>query len=125
MIKLSRRQFEQAVERAIAKIPEGFRRHMHNLAISVEADPSGELRREMAMPSGETMLGLYTGIPLPERSATEPPLYPDEILIFQNPLQEMCGSVEELEAEIELTIVHELAHYLGFDEDRLVELGYG
>jgi predicted Zn-dependent protease with MMP-like domain len=51
-------------------------------------------------------------------------LYPDAIHLFQEPLQEMCADLEELEREIEITVVHEIAHYLGFDEDRLAELGY-
>ena len=59
-----------------------------------------------------------------ERSTFEPPLYPDTIFIFQEPIEEMCNTIEELEREIEITVVHEVAHYLGMSEERLVELGY-
>ncbi len=124
-MKLSMRRFEEAVERAIGSIPEEIRDHLRNLTISVEENPSHELLEEMGIPPGETLFGVYTGIPLPERSVTEPPLYPDEILIFKEPLERFCRDLEELEEEIEITVVHEVAHYLGMDEDRLAELGYG
>jgi predicted Zn-dependent protease with MMP-like domain len=118
-------RFEQAVERAIARIPEALRRHLNNLVIVIENRPSPSLLDEMGIPEDDTLFGLYTGVPLVERSVTEPPLYPDEILIFREPLLAVCRDLEELEEEIEITVVHEVAHYLGIDEERLVELGYG
>lgn len=124
-MKLSREKFEAAVERAIARIPKEIRDHMHNLVISVEPNPLRELLMDMDVPPDEMLFGLYTGIPLPERSAFDPPLHPDKILIFQEPLENWCESLDELEAEIEITDVHEVAHYLGIDDDRLAELGYG
>jgi predicted Zn-dependent protease with MMP-like domain len=124
-MKLSRKKFEEAVARAIARIPAEIRAHMHNLTIRVEPRPSRELLRDLEVPPGETLFGLYTGIPLPERFASEPPLYPDQILIFQRPLEQWCRSLQELEEEIEITVVHEVAHYLGFDDGRLADLGYG
>ena len=123
-MKLSRKQFERIVERAIGRIPEEIREHMHNLAISIETRPDPELLQEMDVPPGETLFGLYTGVPLPERSAVEPPLYPDTILIFQEPLETYCEKTDELEVEIEITVVHEVAHYLGIDDDALADLGY-
>jgi predicted Zn-dependent protease with MMP-like domain len=55
---------------------------------------------------------------------TDPLRYPDRILVFQGPLEEMCDSLEQLEDEIEITVAHELAHYVGMDEEKLEELGY-
>lgn len=124
-MKLSRKKFERIVERAIGRIPEEIRNRMENLAISIETVPEPELLEEMEIPPGDTLFGVYTGVPLPERSAIEPPLYPDTILIFQEPLETFCESVEELEVEIEITVVHEVAHYLGLDDDALADLGYG
>ncbi len=124
-MKLNRKQFERIVERAIARIPEEIRDHIHNLAISIETRPDPELLQEMEVPPGETLFGVYTGVPLPERSAIDPPLYPDTILIFQEPLESYCENAEELETEIEITVVHEVAHYLGIDDDALADLGYG
>jgi predicted Zn-dependent protease with MMP-like domain len=54
-----------------------------------------------------------------------PPLYPDTIILFQEPLERMCETIEELEEQIEITVVHEIAHFLGITEERLAELGYG
>lgn len=123
-MKLTMQRFEQTVERAIASIPEDIRAHLRNMTISVENRPSRDLLDDMGIPPGETLFGVYTGIPLPERSVTEPPLYPDEILIFKEPLEEFCRDLAELEEEIEITVVHEVAHYLGLSEERLAELGY-
>jgi predicted Zn-dependent protease with MMP-like domain len=123
-MKLSRKKFERIVEQSIARIPEEIRRHLHNLAISIENRPDPELLREMELPPGETLFGVYTGVPLPERSAVDPPLYPDTILIFQEPLETYCETIEELEMEIEITVVHEVAHYLGIDDEALADLGY-
>jgi predicted Zn-dependent protease with MMP-like domain len=124
-MKLSAKAFEAAVERAIARIPESIRRHLDNLAIFVERRPSRELLDEMGVPKGETLFGVFTGVPLNERSVTEPPLYPDEILIFQEPLEHWCRDRAELEREIEITVVHEVAHYMGLDDQQLEALGYG
>jgi predicted Zn-dependent protease with MMP-like domain len=59
-----------------------------------------------------------------ERSFAAPPLFPDTIFLFQEPLEEMCESLEDLEEQIEITVVHEIAHFFGISEERLAELGY-
>ncbi len=122
---ISRQEFEAAVEKAIESIPEMFRAQLNNMTIAVEDRPSRELLQEMEMPLGETLFGVFTGVPLPERSVIEPPLYPDVILIFREPLMAACHNMEVLEAEIAITVMHEVAHYLGLDEAQLEALGYG
>jgi predicted Zn-dependent protease with MMP-like domain len=124
-MRIGRQEFEDTVERALEMIPEMFRAQLHNMTIAVEDRPSRDLLREMDVPPGETLFGLFTGVPLPQRSVTEPPLYPDAILIFREPLMHACRSREELEEEIAITVVHEVAHYLGLSEEQLEELGYG
>ncbi len=124
-MRINRREFEAAAERAIAMIPEMFRAHLGNIAIVVENHPSHELLMEMGIPADETLFGVFTGVPLPERSVTEPPLYPDEIIVFRQPLMAACSSLKELQEEIAITVIHEVAHYMGLSEDRLEELGYG
>ena len=123
-MRISRKEFEDAVERALQMIPEMFRAQLNNMTIAVEDRPSRDLLREMRVPPGETLFGVFTGVPLPERSVTAPPLYPDVILIFREPLMTACHSFEELEEEIAITVVHELAHFLGLSEKQLEELGY-
>lgn len=125
MIKLSEQEFDRVVRRAVKRIPAEIREHMVNVLISVRKRPSREMLRQMGIPPGDSPLGLYTGASLAERSETYPPLYPDTILIFQEPLEEMCDTKEELEEQIEITVVHEIAHFIGMDEATLHDLGYG
>ena len=80
-MRISREEFEDTVEKALEKIPEMFRAQLNNMTITVEDLPSQDLLREMEMPSDETLFGVFTGVPLPERSAAEPPLFPDVIII--------------------------------------------
>jgi len=122
--KLSRKEFDRSVKRAISRIPPEIRTHLQNVLISVQKRPSPELLEEMGLPPDGLLLGLYEGVPLMERSLVEPPLYPDTIFLFQEDLEEVCDAVEELERQIEITVVHEIAHFLGIDEERLAELGY-
>lgn len=124
-IKLDSKAFDIIVQRAIRRIPEAIRGRLDNLLITVQKRPSKEVLDEMGLPPDEPLLGLYTGIPLCERTLDAPPLYPDTILLFKEPLEEMCETVAELEEEIAITLVHEIAHALGIGEERLVELGYG
>jgi predicted Zn-dependent protease with MMP-like domain len=124
-MNLSQNDFDRAVKRAIGRIPEEIRYHLNNMLISVQKRPSRKMLKELGVKSDHSPLGLYVGTAMPERSAIYPPLYPDTIYIFQEPLEDMCETLEELEEEIEITVVHEIAHFIGLSEDRLIELGYG
>jgi len=123
-LKISEKEFDRIVQKAIDRIPEEVRRHLDNMLITVQKHPSRELLEEMDMDPDEPLLGLYWGVPLTERSVTSPPDFPDTIFLFQSPLEEMCETLEELEEEIEITVVHEIAHAVGIPDERLEELGY-
>ncbi len=123
-MKLDDAEFDAIVKRAVGHVPDEIREHLENMVISVRKRPSRAMLKEMGVPPGETLFGIFEGVPLTERSVTEPPLYPDTILVFQEPLEEACETVEELEEEIEVTVVHEVAHFVGMSEERLAELGY-
>lgn len=123
--RLSGKIFDRIVREAIARIPEEIRRHLENILIAVQPRPGADILEEAGLPPGETLFGLYRGVPLTARSATDPPLYPDTIYLFQEPLEEYCATREELIEEIEITVVHELAHFLGLRDDQLDALGYG
>ena len=123
-IKLNDKDFDRIVKKAIHRIPEELRQHLDNVLITVRKRATQEILEEMEVPPGEELLGFFSGIPLVDQSVTDPPLYSDTIFIFQEPLERMCETVEELEEEIELTVVHEIAHYFGISEGRLGELGY-
>ena len=124
-MKLSNKEFDHMVNRAIERIPPQIRRYLDNILITVQDRPSPELMEEMELDPDETLFGIYQGVPLNERSISDPPLYPDAIHIFKEPLETLCTTHEELEKEIEITVVHEIAHFLGMSEERLAELGYG
>jgi predicted Zn-dependent protease with MMP-like domain len=125
-MKLNSKEFDRAVGRAYKRIPAEIRVRMYNVVLTVQKRPSREMLEEMGYPPDEPLLGLYEGASLQEHSFfAPPPLHPDTIFIFQEPLEEMCESLAELEREIEITVVHEVAHFLGIDEARLEELGYG
>jgi predicted Zn-dependent protease with MMP-like domain len=123
-MKLNQKEFDRAVKRAINRIPEEIREHLENVVITVRRRPSREMLDDLGMTPDNPPLGLYQGASLMDRSVFAPPLYPDTIFIFQEPLEQMCNTPEELEREIEITVVHEIAHFLGIDDDRLAELGY-
>jgi predicted Zn-dependent protease with MMP-like domain len=114
-MQLDRADFEALVEQALDEIPDEIARAVHNLVVLVEDDaPDGE----------PDLLGLYDGVALTERTADHGGL-PDRITIFRRPLLEMCATREELVREVRITVVHEIAHHFGIDDDRLHDLGYG
>ena len=106
-------RFEARVERALESLPPDLRTAIRNIEISVEDEH----------PDDPDLFGLYEGVPLPDRGDWAGSL-PDRIRIFRLPLVESFPDPAELEQEIRVTVLHELAHYFGIDEDRLDELGY-
>ncbi|MDR5696375.1 MAG: metallopeptidase family protein [Armatimonadota bacterium] len=123
-MRISRRRFEEVVEQALCAVPAELRRAVENVEIVVEDWPTEEQLGSVGLAEGDSLFGLYEGVPLPERGL-DPPLLPDRITLFQGPLEAACDTDDELREEIRRTLVHELAHYFGFDEDRIEELGYG
>ena len=123
--RLSEKAFDQVVQQALTRIPKQIRRHLDNMVITVERRPSPEMLAEMGLAPDEVLFGLYWGVPLSERSVFDPPLYPDTIYLFQEPLEQFCSTREELIEEIEITVVHEIAHFLGLTDAQLEALGYG
>jgi predicted Zn-dependent protease with MMP-like domain len=83
MVHLSRRQFEEAVERALERVPEEFLANLDNAAVTVEEEPSREVLRELDVPEGDTLLGAYFGTPVGERSVFHLPTGPDRIVIYR------------------------------------------
>jgi predicted Zn-dependent protease with MMP-like domain len=109
-------EFDRLVAAAYARIPGQFRRRLKNIAVMVEPEPTlAQLARSGVVRQG-TLLGLYEGRPLTERSVFEPFSMPDRITIFQGPHERLARSREHLEQLIEETIWHEVAHYFGMNE---------
>ena len=105
--------FEDVVARALASLPPELQAHVRNVEIAIEEEH----------PDDPDLFGLYEGVPLPDRGDWAGML-PDRIRIFRRPLVESFPDPAELQEEIRITVLHELAHYFGLDEDRLDELGY-
>jgi len=115
-------EFYQAVEEAMAGLPPEFAARLDNVAVVVRDDVTDEDLREAGLEAGQELFGLYVGIPLTDRFSYNMTL-PDRILIFQGP-HERHFEDDELVDEIRRTVVHEVAHHFGIDDDRLHELGY-
>ena len=114
--------FVDLVERALAAIPPPFREHLHEVAIVIEDEPSREQLRENGLGPDETLYGLFEGVPLDAYGA-DWVAAPNKITLFRLPLEEDFPDPWELEEEVRVTVIHELAHFLGIDDDRLAELG--
>ena len=123
MIRVSDSDFDRAVEQALAEVPDEFQPYLENVLVEVRGLPDAKLMREYEVP--DDLLGLYVGTPLEDKGPDRPlsPL-PDRILIFRDNLCDMCTDWDELVDEIRITILHEIGHHFGLDEDRLEELGY-
>ena len=112
-------EFDKIVDRAVARIPWRFRRRMANIAVIVEPEPSAAQLRAAGVGPGNTLLGLYRGRPLTERSVSDGFVMPDQIVIFQRPHEQMARGPEHLEKLVEDTVWHEVAHYFGMNEARV------
>jgi predicted Zn-dependent protease with MMP-like domain len=114
-IEMGRAEFEALVDRALDEIPDEITALVRNVVVLVEDEP----------PQDEPdLLGLYDGIALTERWGDPMMELPDRIFIFRGPLLDMCDTEEQLVDEVRITVVHEVAHHFGIDDDRLHDLGY-
>lgn len=119
-LHLSRSQFETIVEQALAEIPADLRRHLDNLIVTIEDAPTEADLLELGLdPDEDTVFGTYQGVPLPDRDPSAYSDLPDRIVIYRLPLLEECSSKSELLQEIRDTVIHEIGHFFGFEDDQL------
>ena len=116
MVEMTRERFEELVADALDTVPVELARLVDNCVVLVEDDPPAHDRH---------LLGLYQGVPLTERGPGYVMTLPDRITIFRRPLLAMCGDDQEVVEQVRITVVHEIAHHFGIDDERLHELGYG
>ncbi len=109
-------RFDALVDSALDQIPDEIAALVHNVVVLVEDEPPDDEPADL--------LGLYDGIALTERSWMPGADLPDRIFVFRNPLLDYCDSEESLVEEVRITVVHEIAHHFGIDDDRLHDLGY-
>jgi predicted Zn-dependent protease with MMP-like domain len=122
----SEEEFYELVERALEGLPPELADLLDNVAIVVDDWPEYSTPLVgRADEDDDTLYGLYEGVPLTERGAGYYGILPDRITIFRGPLERDFRDPEELEEQVLVTVVHEIAHHFGFDEERLEELGWG
>jgi predicted Zn-dependent protease with MMP-like domain len=114
--------FERLVDRALASIPAPYRDALAEVAIVIEDEPTPEQLREHGLQPWDALYGLYEGVPRTDYGADWVSV-PNRISLYRRPLEEDFTDPVELEAEVRMTVLHELAHHLGIDDDRLEELG--
>ncbi len=119
-ISLSAEAFDQAVEDALAVIPESVRRYLSNVAITVEDLPSDDDLLASDPPLSPAILGLFRGAPFGQKASMDPwSHFPSAIVLYQRNLQRFARSKKDLVEQIGITLIHEVGHFLGLDEDEL------
>lgn len=117
MIEVTGAEFEELVGEALDQVPAELMAQLDNVAFFIEDEPP---------PEDPSLLGVYEGVALTERDGGwGMGSLPDRIVLFRGPLVRMCASHEELREEVTITVVHEIAHHFGIDEERLHDLGWG
>jgi len=116
---MDRHTFERLVRDAIEALPEQFHHALENVAIVVEDEPDPDELRAMGLdPEDDELFGVYNGVPLTDRDGPFPGL-PDRIVIFRGPILRSCDTPEEIALEVRDTVVHELGHHMGLDDDEM------
>ncbi len=115
MVEMTSEEFEAEVDDALDAIPDELLDMVDNCVVLIEDEPDGD---------DPDLLGLYDGVALTDRGDLWGGDLPDRILIYRNPTLRMCASVDEVRDEVAITVVHEIAHHFGIDDDRLHELGW-
>jgi predicted Zn-dependent protease with MMP-like domain len=116
-------KFESLVYKAVESLPEEFRDRLENIDIIVADRPTRQQLATLGHDSNYTLLGLYEGVPLTERTHGYGMVIPDKITIFQEPIESMCRTDSKIIAEVRRVVLHEIAHHFGIDDARLEELG--
>ena len=120
---MTRQEFRALVEEAIDTIPPRFARHVRNVAIVIEDEPTPDALAEAGIEPPDTVLGLYHGTQLPERGWGYGNTLPDRITLFQRTIEDECeGDEDEIVVAIGETLIHELGHYFGLSEDEIMAI---
>ena len=120
---MDRERFERLVARAVDSLPEEFHTRLENIDVVVADWPTKSQLARVGLRRGQTLLGLYEGVPLTRRSSHYGLVPPDIITIFQKPIEAKCRHDTEITAEIQRVVRHEIAHHFGISDERLREIG--
>ena len=116
---MTRRQFEALVERGLRRLPRKFRDKLANIAVVVEDWPDDETLADLGIEPPDTLYGLYRGVDLTHRDSGYSNVLPDTVTIYQGPIEEDCADEEEMAELIRETVIHELGHYFGLDDETM------
>lgn len=122
---MTRPQFEALVDRALRRLPRRFRERLANIAVVVEDWPDDETLAEMGIEPPETLYGLYRGVDLTQRDSTYANVLPDVVTIYQGPIEEDTADEEEMAQLVRETVMHEIGHYFGLDDEALDRIESG
>jgi predicted Zn-dependent protease with MMP-like domain len=119
---MTRRQFEALVERALRQLPRKFKEKLANIAVVVEDWADDATLADVGVEPPDTLYGLYRGIDLPHRDSSYGNVLPDVITIYQGPIEEDAADEEEMADIVRETVVHELGHYFGLDDETMHQI---
>jgi len=122
---MNKERFEELVAEAVGSLPEEFRAKLENIDVVVEDEPSRAQLREAGLRRRETLLGLYEGVPRTQRTSHYGLVPPDRITIFQKPIEAKCHTDDEVKAEIQRVVRHEIAHHFGIGDAQLKQIEKG
>ncbi len=122
---MDRERFERLVAKAVDSLPDEFHARLENIDVVVADRPTPDQLAELGRKRGETLLGLYEGVPLTKRGRHYGLVVPDKVTIFQKPIEAHCRNDAEIIAEIKRVVLHEIAHHFGISDARLRQLGRG
>ncbi|MCC6961484.1 MAG: metallopeptidase family protein [Dehalococcoidia bacterium] len=122
---MERSEFRRLVREAVALLPPELVRNVHNVEIVIERRPTARDRKLAGIGPGRLLLGLYHGIPITKRGEYYNLVAPDKISIYQEHIEAICENDDEVREQVRKTVLHEIGHYFGIDDDRLHELGMG
>lgn len=120
---MTRIEFENLVAEALDSLPEEIQAWLDNVAIVVGERPSREQLAQVGLGPGHSLFGLYVGVPKTHRGFTYGEVVPDKILIFRQPIERACRTPEEIREQVRRTVLHEIGHHFGLDEDELRDAG--
>src|SRR4051794_1931419 len=118
-------KFAELVERALAELPEPFAQHLEEVAVEIRDRPTAKQLRDVGLERDQLLMGLYVGVDMTRRSVEHSGVMPDVIYVFQEDIELACDTEAQLVEEVRTTVLHELGHHFGLDEDDLDSLGYG
>ncbi|MBC7782800.1 MAG: metallopeptidase family protein [Burkholderiales bacterium] len=122
---MTKDQFARLVEEALADLPEKFAAFLEEVPIEIHTRPTRKQLRDVGLTDDELLLGLYIGTSLADRSVQHGYEMPNKIFLFQEDIELVSDSPADLKREVRTTVLHEIGHHFGLDEDDLDELGYG